>query len=52
MVCRALKRGSLDMPIWLIWALIALLVALVVLGIGSGKLTDILRSIGGLFTPA
>lgn len=45
------KRGMWDMPVWLIWSLIALVVILVVLAVSSGKMSSLLRTIGGLFTP-
>ncbi len=45
------KRGMWDMPVWLIWSLIALLVIIFILALASGKSSDILRAIGGLLTP-
>lgn len=51
MAKKSVKRGMWDMPVWLIWSLIALLVILFILAIASGKSSDILRAIGGLLTP-
>ncbi|MBI2550517.1 hypothetical protein HYV83_05060 [Candidatus Woesearchaeota archaeon] len=46
------KRGiEWDLPVWLIWSLIALVVILIVLAVSSGKMSSLLRTIGGLFTP-
>ena len=46
------KRGDWDMPVWLIWMLIALLAALAIIGLSSGKFTEFLRAIGNIFTPS
>ncbi|MBI2142722.1 hypothetical protein HYU20_00040 [Candidatus Woesearchaeota archaeon] len=51
MVKGRVKRGMWDMPVWLVWSLIALLVILFILAIASGKASDILRAIGGLLNP-
>ena len=51
MLGRMKKRGFFDMPVWLIWMLIALLVIIVILGLASGKLSGFLKIITNLFTP-
>lgn len=40
------KRGEWDMPVWLIWSLIALVVLLLIIGVGSGKLSEMAGKIG------
>jgi hypothetical protein len=46
------KKGSFDMPVWLIWSLIALIVVLGVIGLSSGKMNEFLSVIGNLFKPS
>ena len=43
------KKGMWDVPIWLIWSLIALVVALLVLGLSSGKMSSFFGAISNLF---
>ena len=46
MSVRISKRGEWDMPVWLIWSLIALVVLLLIIGIGSGKLGEMVGKLG------
>lgn len=40
------KRGEWDIPVWLIWSLIALIVLILIIGLGSGKLAELAGKIG------
>ena len=40
------KRGEWDLPVWLIWSLIALVVLLLIIGLGSGKLGEMIGKLG------
>ena len=42
------KRGNVDIPVWLIWMLIALVVLLFIISAASGKMAGIVDKIGQL----
>ena len=43
------KKGDWDVPVWLIWMVIALGVVLIIIGIISGKFGQFVRTIEALF---
>ncbi len=48
---RLSKRGvAWDMPVWLIWSLIALLAIIIILAMVSGKIGDYTKVISRLFS--
>jgi hypothetical protein len=45
------KRGGWDLPLWLIWSLVAIVIGLGIFALSSGKMSDFLLTIGTLIKP-
>ena len=39
------KRGSFEVPVWLVWTMIALVVLIFIIATGSGKMSGLVNKI-------